>query len=255
VRRNPAADVRRIAAHRRLLAVGVLAATLVAGAFLWLRDSSLVRVENVTVLGAGGPEAPRVRAALTATAKDMTTLHVRVDALREAVQSFPTVKDVRVERDLLHGLKIIVVGRPAVAAIAGAGSRLAVAADGTLLRGAQVPNDVPSLKVAVPPGGPRLADPRAVLALALIAAAPPAMRAHVQRAYMGPEGLEAALRDGPSIIAGDGRRLRAKWVAAARVLSDPGARGARYVDVRVPERAVAGGLPQPAQQVQPSTTG
>jgi hypothetical protein len=142
-----------------------------------------------------------------------------------------------------------------VAALTGAGPRVAVAADGTLLRGAQIPDDVPSLKVAAPPGGPRLVDGRTAQALALIAAAPPAMRAHVERAYMGHEGLEAALRDGPSVIAGDGRRLRAKWIAAARVLGDPGAKGARYVDVRVPERAVAGGLPQPDGEVQPSTSG
>ena len=57
--------------------------------------------------------------------------------------------------------------------------------------------------------------------------------------------LEADIRHGPAIILGDGSRLRAKWIAAARVLGDPGAKGARYVDVRVPERAVAGGLTQP----------
>ena len=247
--------MRRIAAHRRLLAGLVLAAILMAGAFLWLRDSSLVRVEHVTVTGASGPEAPRVREALTQAAREMTTLHVRMDALRDAVHAFPTVKDVRVDRDLLHGLKVIVVGRPAVAALTGAGPRVAVAADGTLLRGAEIPDDVPSLKVDTPPGGPRLAGGHAGLALAMIAAAPAAMRAHVERAYMGREGLEAALRDGPSVIAGDGKRLRAKWIAAARVLGDPGAKGARYVDVRVPERAVAGGLPQAQEEGQPSTSG
>jgi cell division protein FtsQ len=247
--------VRRIAAHRRLLAIWVLAAAMGVGAFLWVRDSSLVRVERVSVAGASGPEAPRVRAALIAAAKDMTTLHIRKDALRAAVRSFPTVKDVRVDRDLFHALTITVVGRPAVAALTGPGTKLGVAADGTLLRGAQVPDDVPALKVAAPPAGARLSDPRTLRALELVAAAPAAMRAHVDRAYLGHEGLEAELRDGPSIIAGDGRRLRAKWVAAARVLGDPGAKGARYVDVRVPERAVAGGLPQPEQEAEPSTSG
>src|SRR3954453_4546471 len=140
-RRTPAADVRRIADHRRLLAIWVLAAAMGVGAFLWVRDSSLVRVERVSVAGASGPEAPRVRAALTAAARDMTTLHIRKDALRDAVRSFPTVKDVRVDRDLFHALTIRVVGRPAVAALAGAGARLGVAADGTLLRGSQVPDD------------------------------------------------------------------------------------------------------------------
>ena len=218
---------------------------LLAGAFLLLRDSSLVRVDRVTVVGASGPEAPRIRAALIRAAEGMTTLHVRLGALREAVGSFPTVKDVRVDRDLPHGLKVIVVGRPAVAALAAGDERLAVAADGTLLRGATVPSDVPSVKIAAPPAGARLSDSRAARALALVAAAPPAMRAHVERAFFGDQGLEADIRHGPAIILGGGSRLRAKWIAAARVLGDPGAKGARYVDVRVPERAVAGGLTQP----------
>jgi cell division protein FtsQ len=247
--------VRRIAAHRRLLIVPALAGTLLAGAFLLVRDSSLVRVRHVTVVGASGPEAPRVRAALTAAAEGMTTLHVRTGSLRDAVRSFPTVRDVRVNRRFLHGLTITVVGRPAVAALTAPGQRVPVAADGTLLRGAQIPGDVPAVRLAAPPAGPRLADPRAQQALALVAAAPEAMRVHVARAYLGSQGLEAELRDGPAVIIGDARRLRAKWVAAARVLGDPGARGARYVDVRVPERAVAGGLAQPQQATQPSTTG
>ena len=109
------------------------------------------------------------------------------------------------------------------------------------------------LRVAAPPAGPRLADPRAARTLALVSAAPAAMRAHLAQAFLGPEGLEANVRRGPAIILGDGTRLRAKWVAAARVLGDPRARGASYVDVRVPERAVAGGLG--SDGTQPSTTG
>ena len=214
---------------------------MLIAAFLLVRDSPLVRVERVSVVGASGPEAPRIRAALAEAARGMTTLHVRVGALREAVKSYPTVKDVRVDRDLPHGLKVIA-----------GDERVAVAADGTLLRGATVPGDVPNVQIAAPPAGAHLADPRAERALALVAAAPPAMRAHVARAFFGRQGLEADIRHGPAIILGDGARLRAKWIAAARVLGDPGARGASYVDVRVPERAVAGGLTQPDL---PSTTG
>jgi cell division protein FtsQ len=247
--------VRRIAAHPRLLGAPLLAAGILLGAFLLMRDSGLVRVERVTVVGTSGPDAPRVRAALEESAREMTTLHVRMGALRDAVSSFPTVRALRVDRDLPHGLKVIVVGRPAVATLSSAGQKVPVAADGTLLRGSPVPDDVPILKVPAAPAGPRLRDARAERALALVAAAPPAMRDHVARAFLGDQGLEADLRNGPSIIVGDAQRLRAKWVAAARVLGDPGARGARYVDVRVPERAVAGGLPVSQEEAQPSTSG
>src|SRR4051794_31515390 len=256
-RRNPGAMrlPRLVAAHPRIAGGALALVILVAGGFLLVRDSSLVGVEQVTVSGAAGPEGPRVRAALEQTAREMTTLHVRRDALMAAVARYPTVRGLDVKRDLFHGLRITVLRRPAVAVLTAGPQRLPVAADGKLLRGVPAPGDVPSLKLASPPAGTRLSDPRAVKALALVAAAPAAMRSHVGRVYLGRQGLEADLRRGPAVILGDGSRLRAKWIAAARVLGDPGAKGATYVDVRLPERAVAGGLPEPAQPSQPSTTG
>jgi cell division protein FtsQ len=236
------------------LAIGAaMTLTLLVGAYLLVRDSSLVAVEDVEIVGARGPEADEVRRALEGAARDMTTLHVREEALERAVQTYATVRGLQVERDLPHGLRITVLRRPVIANVTTPGGRrIAVAEDGTLLPRTRPPRDVPSLKVANPPGGSRLAgDPRAATALAMIAAAPAAMRRHVARVGTGPEGLEAVLRDGPQIVIGDDTRLRAKWVAAARVLGDPGAQGARYVDVRLPERPVAGGLPE----TQPSTTG
>src|SRR4051794_14181320 len=246
---------RPVAAHPRLAGTAVALVILLAGGFLLLRDSSLVRVERVSVSGAVGPEGPQVRAALEQTGREMTTLHVRREALMSAVARYPTVRGLEIKRDLFHGLRITVLRRPAVAVLTAGAQRLPVAADGTLLRGVPAPGDVPSLKLAAPPAGTRLSDPRAAKALALVAAAPAAMRSHVGRVYLGPQGLEADLRRGPAVILGDGSRLRAKWIAAARVLGDPGAKGATYVDVRLPERAVAGGLPEPAQPSQPSTTG
>jgi len=246
---------RPVAAHPRIAGAAVLVPILVVGGFLVLRDSSLVSVNKVTVTGATGPEAAQVRAALEETAQEMTTLHVRRDALSAAVADFPTVRGLKVARDFPHGLRITVLERPAVAELTAGAQRVAVAADGTLLRGVPIPDDVPDLKMASPPAGPKLTDPRAAKTLALVAAAPAAMRAHLDRVFLGNEGLEADLRNGPSVILGDGSRLRAKWIAAARVLGDPGAKGAGYVDVRLPERAVAGGLPEAPEPSQPSTTG
>ena len=51
------------------------------------------------------------------------------------------------------------------------------------------------------------------------------------------------LRDGPELIFGEATRVRAKWVAATRVLADPDSQGATYIDVRLPGRPAAGGLP------------
>ena len=56
-------------------------------------------------------------------------------------------------------------------------------------------------------------------------------------------GLVAHLRRGPDLIFGTADRMAAKWIAAARVLSSPAAKGATYIDLRLPERPAAGGLP------------
>ena len=66
----------------------------------------------------------------------------------------------------------------------------------------------------------------------------------------------AELRDGPELIFGDDSRRRAKWTAAARVLADPEAEGAAYVDVRIPGRPAAGGLTaETAAPVAPAAPG
>ena len=50
------------------------------------------------------------------------------------------------------------------------------------------------------------------------------------------------LKAGPELYFGDADRVTAKWAAAARVLADASSKGATYVDVRLPERPVAGGV-------------
>jgi len=55
-------------------------------------------------------------------------------------------------------------------------------------------------------------------------------------------GLVVSVKDGPELIFGSTDRLTAKWAAAVRVLADPDAAGAEYLDLRLPERPAAGGL-------------
>jgi cell division protein FtsQ len=49
------------------------------------------------------------------------------------------------------------------------------------------------------------------------------------------------LQGGFRIEFGPRTRLHAKWAAALRVMADARAEGATYLDVRIPERPVAGG--------------
>jgi cell division protein FtsQ len=245
-----------------LRAVCAFAAVLavLGGLWVWLRDSQLVAVRKVTVTGVSGPDAPRVRDALEAAAQDMTTLHVRHGELRTAVDPFPAVLAVRTDADFPHGLRIEVRERNPVAAVVAGEQRVAVAADGTLMR-TTPSGGLPEITAKAAPGGSHVSEPDVRRAVAVLAAAPTALRARVRRVYVGPRGLTLPLSRGPTLYFGGSERLRAKWVAAATVLADATSTGATYLDLRLPERPAAGGLeppPAPAEggdQAAPGASG
>jgi cell division protein FtsQ len=221
--------------------------------WLWLRDSSLVAVERVTVTGASGPDAPRVRSALERAARDMTTLHVRHGALRSAVGPFAAVEGVSTSIDFPDVLRIEVHERTPVAALVAGSGRVAVAADGMLLRTTRSA-DLPEIAAKAAPAGERARGAAVERSIAVLAAGSPALRARVQRIYVGEHGVTLPLRDGPDVYFGSSRRLRAKWAALAVVLADRSSRGASYIDVRLPERPAAGGLEEIAADDDPNTS-
>jgi cell division protein FtsQ len=232
---------RRIAVPRRaLVAVAGVALALVVGFFL-LRDSSLVGVDDVTVTGTSGPDAAKVRSALTAAAREMTTLHVRMDDLESAVDEYPIVGDLEVRRDLPNKLTVQVVQRRPVAIASVGGRNVPVTGDGDLLHGATPPPGLPTLALDRTPSR-RIDDPQGRKLVAVAAAAPEALLRRTRRVFLSERGVSLELQDGPELYFGSEAEAKAKWVAAARVLADPGAEGAQYVDVREPSRPAAGGL-------------
>src|SRR6478735_8212834 len=80
---------------RRSVVIAAVVAVVLAGGWMWLRDSSLVQVRDVQVTGVHGAGAGAVRSALTAAGQDMTTLNVNVGALRSAVARYSIVRGVR----------------------------------------------------------------------------------------------------------------------------------------------------------------
>ena len=222
--------------------LGVLVAVpLLGGGWLWLRDSSLVRVRHVHITGVHGPEALQIRQALAGAAARMTTMDFNVGALRAAVSSYAIVGAVHATPSFPRGVSISVTERPPVAALLTAGQRTALAADGTALGPALLSSSLPTVAGAVePPAGARVRDPAALAAVAVLAAAPARFAAFVVRVYDGPEGLTAAMRNGLLVYFGNATRPHAKWLSLARVLVSPSAVGAVYVDVRLPERPAAG---------------
>ena len=234
---------------RVVLGVAVLLAVLAPLAF-WLRSSSLVAVEQVSVSGIEGRQAGQIRRALQSAGLDMTTLHVREDALLRAVAAYPVVRSLRTETDFPHGLRIVVNAYEPVAALRAGGGLTAVAGDGTLLRGSAT-RDLPVVSIRAKRGDRRVGRGEALSAVRLLAAAPHALRGRVARVYLGPRGLAATMVDGPKLWFGGGARPGAKWGAAAQVLASSTSRGASYLDLRIPERPVAGGLQPRPDKIQP----
>jgi cell division protein FtsQ len=249
--RAPATVLRALPPRTRLVLVAMtVVVAVLAGVYVfWLRDSSLVRVERVHVSGASGENAAAIEHRLTAAARGMTTLDVDVDALRNAVAAYPSVRSVQADASFPHTLNIVVSERVPVGLLTAGRRAVPVAADGTMLPGSRT-KALAAVPVPALPSGPRLTNPPALRAVRVLAAAPPALRARVDEMANGKGGLRATLRGGGTVVFGATNLLTAKWMAAAAVLRDPGARGAKYLDVRIPRRPVAGGLPP---QVDPNT--
>jgi cell division protein FtsQ len=235
-------SARTLRPNPRVAVAVALVLAVLAGGWLWLRDSSFVRVRDVQVTGTTSSAEPRIRAALDAAAREMTTLHVREDVLRRAVADFPSVASLQVSADFPHRLVVEVLERHPVAVIGSGTQRLAATGGGLLLRDVQAPDNVPLIAAERPLGSERTAERRVLAALAVADAAPAALRERTSRITFGPRGLTAELIDGPPLIFGSRDDAAAKWAAAARVLADPTSVGATYLDLTVRGRVAAGGI-------------
>lgn len=233
----------RLPRPRARALAGLVAAVVILGAgFLWLRDSSLVAVQKVSVLGVSGPDAAPIRAALRSAARNMTTLDVRTAQLQSVVAPYPVVKHLEVSTQFPHGMQIRVIEQVPVAMVTAGVRRIPVSGDGTLLHGAGAgaAAALPVISLRVPPGGARLSG-YALSEVHLLAAAPYPLLARVRGVQDGAaHGLTVWLRNGPSIYFGAASQLGAKWTAATAVLGNSGSAGSVYIDVTDPHRPAAG---------------
>jgi cell division protein FtsQ len=228
--------------RKRLLVPAVAVALIVgwAGYAFWFRDLSLLRVRHVEVSGLSGPEAGDVRRALTESGRRMTTLHVRRSELMHAVEGFASVRSVTASADFPTTLHVRVEQYvPVAALVTPGGRRVAASADGTLLGSIGTSKKVATVKVDQIPSSRLL--PRGVTRTLVLALgdAPASLRPVLERAFATREAIEIPIRSGPTLYFGKPERLRAKWAAAARVLADQGSSGARFIDLRLPERPAA----------------
>jgi cell division protein FtsQ len=242
---------------RRRLLVALAACALLSGAYLlWFRDSGLVRVRKVSVRGLTAADAGSLRRALTVAARGMTTLHLDRERLARVAALYPVVQRLELSADFPHTLRIRVIERRAAAMAVSGRSRVPVAADGSLLRGLPVSGALPVVTLRGPAAGDRLRDRAALVAVRVTGAAPPDLLRRLRGVWRAPRrGIVVSMRRGPDLVFCDTSRLRAKWAAVARVLADPGSRGATYLDVRLPERPAAGGLSAGAAHTSPQAGG
>jgi len=231
----------------RILLVSLLAALpILAGGWLWLRNSSIVAVREVRISGVHGVDAQAIEETLTRAAQKMSTLDVHPAALIAAVAPFRIVRSVHVSTSFPHGMRIDVLEQLPVAAVELGGIRTAVAADGAVLGPALLSGSLPSVSAGAErrpldevtgqyvSGGILLSE------LAVLGAEPAPFARAVVRVFSGPRGVTVAMRNGLLAYFGDGTLPHAKWLSLARVLLDPSSAGASYIDVRVPERPAAG---------------
>lgn len=254
-RARVAALIPRLPRRAQLLTVALAALlALLGGAWLWFRDSSLVAVKRVSIVGVAGPDVSAIERALRSAALTMTTLDVNMGQLRTAVQPYPDVRSLSVSTHFPHTIVIRVSEQVPVALVTVSGRTIPVAGDGTLLSTRAAPSgSLPAIALRVPPGGTHLTEPGARAALAVLAAAPYALLPHIQQAsWSAQHGVVISLRSGPAVYFGDATRLQAKWESAVAVLGDPGSRGAQYLDVSDPDRPAAGAAP--AQSTTTSAT-
>jgi cell division protein FtsQ len=225
---------------------------LAAGYFLWLRDSSLVAVTDVDVVGVTSGERERIVAELTEAGEQMTTLHADAAAMERAAAPFPTIEAVELDPNFPHGLRIEVSERPPTLLARAGGHEVPIASDGTVLKGVPMgEQELPELELDQIPSGGVLGGKPLAQAL-VVGAAPEALRPLIEKLGHSDEfGVQVLLRGGIGIRFGSATSVTDKWAAAAAVLADPKLEGLAYLDVRVPERPAAGGAGEQAAITDP----
>ena len=235
-----------------MLVLAVLLVVLGGGYLFWLRDSSLVAVDDVDVVGVTAGEREQIVADLTAAAKRMTTLHVDEDRIEQIASAYPTIESLSIDPNFPHGMRIEVAERPPRMLVRGGGHEVPVAADGTLLTGVPVAEDeLPVLEVDQVPAEGTLGGEPLEQAL-VVGAIPEPLRPLIEGIdYTDDYGVEITLRGDIPVRFGTGSGAHEKWAAAAAVLADPKLDALSYVDVRVPERPAAGGAANSLQSAEP----
>ena len=235
-------EVKRSEGRKRLRRIVVAAAVGAVVVALWgISLTPLLDVDHIRVAGAAHTDAGAIESALDIRRGD-ALLTADVGSAADAVAELPWVERAEVRRAWPGAVRVEVVERVAVAAVAAKGGGwVLVDRAGNQLEVAKEPAlelvRVAGRPVAAEPG--ELAGERYQGALDLAAVLPPTIRAAMVAIWPQRDGtLEASvrLRDGhdATVRFGAPDQLEAKLLALGSVLETTDPAGLRIIDVRVP---------------------
>ncbi len=279
--KNPVSRTSELARRRerrslrlKLLAfAGLILVLCLAAAYqFWLRDSSLVAVKNLDVVGVSSSsvEGRQIDAAVRSAMGEMTTLDMRPELLEQELARFPRVAGVSIETDF-PDFATVTVDMRRDGSIFGSGSgALLIATDGTVLGPAAGQEDsLPLIADGEPPvasggsgagsgdssssAGDALTGAALKQALVL-GAAPVQISSYVTESRNTPEGVEVLLDDGLVLLFGEPAHADQKWRTAVALIADPSFDTGSYVDLTVPRRpAVSAEAPVYEPPAEPPT--
>lgn len=249
--RNPVSRTAELAQKRerrsfrlRLLAfVGLLLVlVLAAGYQFWLRDSSLVAVKKLQIVGVSTKteEGKQIDQAVRTAMGEMTTLHVQPELLDQELSRFPRVASSAIKTGFPDSATVTVSLREDGSIFGEGSNALLIATDGTVLGPADgQESSFPLIGDGDPPpegsAGGMLTGAALNQAL-ILGAVPPEIRSFVAGTRTTREGVEVEFDNGLVMLFGDASHADQKWRAASALIADQSFDTSSYVDLTVPRR-------------------
>lgn len=238
-RRSVAAEKARF---RRTVLLSLIATCAVVAGAWWMITGPPGRISSVSVTGYDGPNAAVVEDLITRVAKRGSVVDPPEKELRQAVEGFPWVEDLQVQRKLPKGVSVVLVpATPGAIAVPDRGEAMVLSASGRVL--GPIPKKgslaVPRVRVGTTElaTGGVIAGPLVAATLTLGAHLSPEVAGRLVALKQRRGALVGTLSGGPEVRFGVMQDLPAKAEALDLVLgqmSPQDEREAAYIDVAVP---------------------
>ncbi len=242
-------DLARFAPSARslLIAFGLLG--LAVGSYAVARGTTLFAIERIEVVGAPPRVARHVQRALHPL-RGESLVAFRGSRLQARIAALPDVASAHYDRAFPHTLRVFVVPEQPLAVVRRGSESWLVSARGRVIASLERGDHAALPRIWVPGTvelrlGRTLSDASALLATRALRLRE-ARTLPVRSALVDQGEITFLLRSGLELRLGREQGLPLRLAVAGRILPHlPPASGASYLDVRVPERPVAGANSQP----------